>query len=137
MINAFLMHPSISRHERRIALTREAIARRSGSWGEWERFNLQPGETGGHGWAGEFTIACRNKVFCVLSRDAGRGVTHLMVSSLSGDRPTFHEMQRIKNEIAGEAQTAIEVYPPQSELVDAADAFHIWVLPGPLPFGLK
>lgn len=45
-------------------------------------------------------------------------------------------MQRIKNELAGEDATAIEVYPPQADVIDQADMFHIWVLRGRLPFGL-
>ena len=32
--------------------------------------------------------------------------------------------------------TAIEVYPPQADVIDQADMFHIWVLRGRLPFGL-
>ena len=63
-------------------------------------------------------------------------MTHLGVSSLSGIRPTFHEMQRIKNDLAGQDATAIEVYPPQHQMVDEADMFHLWVLRGKLPFGL-
>jgi hypothetical protein len=51
-------------------------------------------------------------------------------------RPTFHEMQRIKDDLAGAEATAVEVYPPRSELVDEADMFHIWVLPAGLPFTL-
>ena len=45
-------------------------------------------------------------------------------------------MQRIKNEIASITATAVEVYPPSSEVVDGAHMFHIWVLTDPLPFGL-
>lgn len=45
-------------------------------------------------------------------------------------------MQRIKDELAGVDATAIEVYPPKAEVIDQADMFHIWVLPGKLPFGL-
>ena len=61
---------------------------------------------------------------------------HLAVSSLSGQRPTWPEMQRIKDELAGPEATAIEVYPPRDQVVDEADMFHIWVLRGRLPFGL-
>ena len=75
-------------------------------------------------------------MFSVLDRPAEAGVRHLAVSSLSGTRPTWREMQRIKNELAGQDATAIEVYPPQDQLVDEADMFHIWVLRGRLPFGL-
>ncbi|MGR9527665.1 DUF7694 domain-containing protein (plasmid) [Priestia megaterium] len=52
----------------------------------------------------------------------------------------FHgkEKQRIKNEIFGEEYTAIEVFPKESELVDEANMYHLWVLPKGmnLPFGI-
>jgi hypothetical protein len=98
---------------------------------------LPNGVPNGRGWNLEFREVRRNKVFCVLIRPLPNGEIHLMVSSLSGDRPTFHEMQRIKNEIAGECVTAVEVYPPADKLVDGANAYHLWTLPGPIPFGLK
>jgi len=74
-------------------------------------------------------------VFSVLERPVV-GATHLAITSLSGVRPTWWEAQRIKNEIAGEAATAVEVYPPASEVVDEADMYHLWILPDPLPFSL-
>jgi hypothetical protein len=72
----------------------------------------------------------------VLDRNLPDGTRHLMISSLTGDRPTWWEAQRIKNEIAGQNATAVEVYPPQSEVVDDADAYHLWVLPTSLGFSL-
>lgn len=63
-------------------------------------------------------------------------MTHLAIASLSGERPTWWEMQRIKDELAGPDAMAVEVYPPAAEVVDEADMFHIWVLPQPLTFGL-
>lgn len=116
-------------------LARERKFRRSGDWGAWEQLTFPPGSVG-DGWAAEFTTAHRNRVFSVLDRDAGNGVRHLAVSSLSGERPTWPEMQRIKDEIAGQKATAIEIYPPREHVVDKADMFHIWVLPGQLRFGL-
>lgn len=102
----------------------------------WEAITFPKGSAGSSGWAFEITRAHKNKVFAVLDRAAGNGVRHLAITSLSGDRPTWHEMQRIKNEIAGHDMTAIEVYPPHNEVVDDADMFHIWVLAESLPFGL-
>lgn len=61
---------------------------------------------------------------------------HYGISSLSQERPTWWEAQRIKDELAGKDRTAVEVYPPRDEIVDGADMFHIWVLPEGLPFGL-
>jgi hypothetical protein len=82
-------------------------------------------------------MASRNKVFAVLQRDVQTElgtVRHLAISCLTGDRPTWPEAQRIKNELAGPKATAVEVYPPQTEVVDDAPMYHLWVLPAPLPF---
>lgn len=118
---------TVTRNERRILLREEAVRRASGDWGYWEATQLPAGAPG-LGWCRLVRAVHRNKVFAVLDRPV-EGARHLAVSSLSGARPTWWEMQRIKNEIAGEDATAVEVYPPQSEVVDGADMFHIWVVP--------
>ena len=104
--------------QRAALLERERKLRRTGEWGPWDTLTFQPGTIGQGAWIAEV------------------GVRHLAVSSLTGTRPTWPEMQRIKNELAGADGTAIEVYPPQDQVVDGADMFHIWVLRGKLPFGL-
>lgn len=119
---------------RRDLIQQERRRRRLGKWGPWEHVRLPAAP--GRGWLSEVTVAHRNKVFAVLERRV-EGAVHLAVSSLSEDRPTWWEMQRIKNELVGEDATAVEVYPPQSEVVDGADMFHLWVLDGPLPFTLS
>jgi len=126
---------TVSPKERLRLLALERKFRASGEWGEWKTIPLEPGQ-GGDGWAGQCHQARRNRVFAVLVRLDATGIVHLAVSSLSGVRPTWPEMQRIKDDIAGPDATAIEVYPPKAEVVDEADMFHIWVLRGKLPFGL-
>ena len=125
---------NLPRAERRKLLSEERKRRKTGNWGSRERIVV--GEEAGKGWIRQVNAAFRNRVFAVLVRDLPNGVRHMAVSSLSGDRPTWHEMQRIKNELAGRERTAVEVYPPAHEVVDGADMFHIWVLPGNLPFSL-
>jgi hypothetical protein len=51
---------------------------------------------------------------------------------------SWKDMQRIKNAVCGEERVAVEVYPPESELVDDANIYHLWVMPAGfrLPFGL-
>lgn len=51
---------------------------------------------------------------------------------------SWADMQRIKNELVGGDRTAIEVFPAEKQLVDAANCYHLWVLPEgfALPFGL-
>jgi hypothetical protein len=102
------------------------------AWGAWEILEYPDGVLSGRGWLRDVRQVRKNKVFAVLVRPHERGV-HLAVSSPSGIRPTWWEMQRIKNEILGEEATAVEVYPPNSEVVDEADMFHIWSI-DPLPF---
>jgi hypothetical protein len=125
---------NVPRNQRRLLLREEEHRRKRGLWGEWEIINLPTG-AGANGWPRDVRQAFRNKVFCVLRRSTSEAV-HLAVSSLSGVRPTWHEMQRIKDEIAGPEATAVEVYPPRDEIVDDADMFHLWVLPAPLPFSI-
>lgn len=118
--------------DRKKLLQRERRLRRLGDWGPWER--LENPHRFKPGWLGEVGHVRKNRVFSVLIRDLGTTV-HLAVSSLSGDRPTWHEMQRIKNELAGPDATGVEVYPPQNEVVDDAEMFHLWLV-GRLTFSL-
>lgn len=127
----------VGRNERRMILRAEEQARKTGKWPAWEVVDIRPGMIPGNGWSQRVTKAHRNWVFSVLERPLANGVVHYAVSSLSQIRPTWWEMQRIKNELAGEAATAVEVYPPQSEVVDEANMFHFWVLPDGLPFSLR
>lgn len=133
MNDALLLLP---RQDRRKALAEERRRRRSGRWPVWETIRFAPGTAGPSGWPASVTCAHRNGIFCVLDRPDFSGARHLAVSSLTGERPTWHEMQRIKDEIAGPGATAVEVYPPSAEVVDGADMYHLWVLPAPLPFSL-
>lgn len=78
-----------------------------------------------------------NSVYSVFVRYIGQGALHL--SFHRHDREAVRDwrhFQAIKNEIAGPERTAIEVFPPESQLVDAANEYHLWVLPEgyPLPF---
>lgn len=126
------------RHERRYLLAKEERARKLGKWGKWTVKHFPKGSVSPnpHGWAYQFEIAHVNDVFSVLDRWLPNGVRHLAITSLSQVRPTWLEMQRIKDEIAGPNATAVEVYPPHTEIVDDADMYHLWVLNGPLDFSL-
>lgn len=49
------------------------------------------------------------------------------------------DLQRIKNEIMGPEYGAVEVYPPQHNLIDPANIYYLWILPPDfeLPFFLR
>lgn len=41
---------------------------------------------------------------------------------------SWRQLQDTKNEIAGVDASAIEIYPPESEVTDTANIYHLWVL---------
>ena len=49
----------------------------------------------------------------------------------------WRDFQKIKNELCGESRFGVEIYPPESELVDVSNQYHLWVFPEGLrlPFG--
>lgn len=50
----------------------------------------------------------------------------------------WRDFQRIKNELVGPENEAVEIYPAESRLVDTSNQFHLWVFTDPavrLPFG--
>lgn len=125
---------SVRKTEQKRLLEAESIRRHTGDWGAWETMILDEPRDFGH--VGTFAKVHRNRVFSVLDRTDFSGARHLAIASGSGIRPTWPEMQRINNDLAGASATAIEVYPPDDEVVDQADMYHLWVLPGRLPFSL-
>ncbi len=122
----------VDRVTRRQLLADEARRRRTGDWGPWTHIAVPLGISE-RGWGAEVREIRKNEVFACLIRPIGLGHIHFTVSSLSQIRPTWREAQRLKNEIAGPDITAIEVYPPQEELVDEAHMFHFWTVDA-LPF---
>lgn len=58
----------------------------------------------------------------------------------------FRDFQRIKNELVNEEAYAIQVFPPESQMVDTSNHYHLWVMGQPggakdiwpqLPYGFK
>jgi len=57
-------------------------------------------------------------------------VTHLKIKRHDGlDGITWDELQRAKCEAGYPEETAIEIYPPQSEVVYEENIRHLWIMP--------
>lgn len=58
-------------------------------------------------------------------------VIHLQIEA-NDHRPihNWRDFQRIKDEILGEEEEALEIYPAKSQLVDDRNAYHLWSIPG-------
>jgi hypothetical protein len=96
----------------------------------------------GKGWFGELDRAYSDGQYAVMTRTVQTEwgeVTHACIRNVENTDIPWLEKQRIKNELFGKESTAIEVFPADSELVDEANMYHIWVLSKgmKLPFGLK
>lgn len=96
----------------------------------------------GEGWFGEMDRVYRqgnDYVVMIRSVETEWGtVQHACIRNTHNTDIPWAEKQRIKNEIFGEESVAIEVFPSESQLVNGAAMYHIWVLPTDfkIPFGL-
>jgi hypothetical protein len=69
-----------------------------------------------------------NNLFSVYVREIGKGALHISFHRHSrGAVRDWRHFQAIKNEVAGPERLAVEVFPPESMLVDEANEYHLWV----------
>ena len=63
---------------------------------------------------------------------------HLSMRTVENDtRHDWREMQRVKNELAGPDWEAVELYPAESRVVDAANQYHLWCVPFRIGMGFE
>lgn len=76
----------------------------------------------------------KNDKYQVMARESAMfGDVGIWLSIKRLDKEPIHDwrdLQEIKNQIAGEENEGIELYPAQSRCVDTANQYHIWVLLG-------
>lgn len=82
----------------------------------------------------------KNDTYQVIKEPHDTSPTHLSIKRL--DKESIHDwrdLQQIKNELCGEECEAVEIYPAESRLVDAANQYHLWVFPEGfrIPFGYQ
>lgn len=111
--------------------SRERRFRATGVWPLFRYFDTKP-KSGG--WLGEMRRCAENGAFLIMWRETEvpvfGAVTHAFIQTASKATDiTWAEKQRIKNAIFGRERAAIEVYPRHSQLVDDANAYHLWILP--------
>ena len=78
-----------------------------------------------------------NDIYTVLKREYEDGVVHLSIRRNDrGPARDWRHFQQIKNQLLGEEVEAVEIYPAESRVVDAANQYHLWARPGVrVPFG--
>jgi hypothetical protein len=85
----------------------------------------------------------RNIPVPAISGEDGNPVTIAWLSIKRRDKKAildWRHLQWIKNELVGEENEGVEIFPAESRLIDAANQFHLWVFEKSgfhLPFGFK
>lgn len=61
-------------------------------------------------------------------------MTHLSIKNLEKSHLAhdWRKMMQIKNQLVGEECEAVEIYPPESKLVDNANQYHLWCFNNPM-----
>ncbi len=129
---------------RRLVLNQEYAERKHGQWSPWE-FVETPGglpSADPAGWLRDVERVARNGWCAVLiraCRTAWGIVDHAAIRNATQTDFTWAERQRIKDEVFGPDRVALEVFPSRDRLIDAANMYHLWVMPPDwhLPFGLS
>lgn len=93
------------------------------------------------GWLGKVDRTFSNGKIAVLVRPVQTEwgiVEHVAIRNLKESDIPWADKQKIKNDLFGPERIAIEVFPRESEFVDGAMMYHLWVLPEgtDLPFNL-
>jgi hypothetical protein len=141
---------SEDRNIRRMVFAAERRARATGNWGPWEvieqsvaqmRAWRHQGGMGFSGWMLDVHTIWKNEWCVVMIRDVPTEwgtVKHAVVRTAMNAELKWSEKQRLKNEVFDAASIAIEVYPHADRVIDAADVYHLWILPVgmELPFGI-
>jgi hypothetical protein len=104
---------------------------RSGQWGPWSftHETINP-VTGVHRRLPEHCVLAVNGRYQVSRTEMDGGWVHLSIKRLDR-RPIrdWRAFQRIKNELVGPEREAVELYPAERRLHDAANQYHLWVAP--------
>lgn len=106
------------------------------TWGEWRP--LQAGELAAgqdrwdSGWHNEaYEVRLLRDALLLVQPRLG---SVLLLSARRRDGQAVHDwrdLQRIKNELVGRENEAIELYPRESRLVDSGNTYFLWVLAEP------
>jgi hypothetical protein len=68
----------------------------------------------------------------IKSNDGAPDLVHLSICRIDrGPCHDWRDFQRIKNELVGPEVQAVEIYPPESALVDTANQYHLWCIDMP------
>jgi hypothetical protein len=135
------MSEPMNRQERRASAANGRRMMKAG-WSDFEQVHVSMSQFAALA-KDAISVWKNNKYIVFVCREietAWGPVGRLMVRQNDGEPVrSWADMQRIKNEFVSHEATAIQVFPPDAELHDAAPIYHLWILPDGfnLPFTLN
>jgi hypothetical protein len=120
----------------------EHTARSTGNWGGWRTQAVSVKEMAAvlgvqpRGWMKDVNTVHRLDWCVVLVRPVGlsygtetASLLHASIKTASGVELRWSEKQRLKDELFGKEQVAIEIFPRHADIVDDAPMSHLWIMP--------
>ena len=98
---------------------------------EWTPFQREPALDldGAQRWSNSRYIVALYPPERNPTPDGWPGVVHLSFKHHANVAITdFRDMQQIKNELVGPEAMALQIFPAESQLVDGANQYHLWIL---------
>lgn len=129
----------MNRQQRRAAVSVARKADRVGEWGRWEeRPAAVASPLAPPGLSRAFLNAVYSvQVFGELDTPLGPAVPVGVRRHDGAAVRRWHDLQRIKSELFGADRVAVEVYPAEADLSDAANMYWLWVLPAGVRFPFR
>ena len=88
---------------------------------------------GAQWWRNSRYTVCERRFWLKNKQTGEEAIECVHLSIHDHDRTAEHDWrdyQRIKNEIIGEEEEAVELYPAESRLADTSNEFHLWCFVG-------
>ncbi len=119
----------IAARQRRHTAGVRAAKERFDEWGAWQLTLQRDARTPFNVYQNSLYIAA---VAEVDTRHHYFGVVTYLICARRDGEPihSWLDLQQIKSTLIGKELVAIEVYPPDSHLLDTANCYHLWALPG-------
>ncbi len=130
--------PGHNRAARRGAAKEFAKLANKKDWGEWEDIFIEK-ESKKRGISSlvpeKIKQFWKNNLYTVQAYEVDNLLKLMIRRNDETTSVSWADKQRIKNELVGEEEIAIEVFPPKSKLVNEANIYWLWILPeGNYPF---
>jgi len=114
-------------------MIKNSLRQKQHAW-DWRQIAVPDALSEQGGFATKVSAVWRCRKYLVLVSRFPDGAALLTIADPTC-RHSWQDLQRIKNDLLGKQWAGVEVYPPQSLVVDEANFYHLWCTPRKLQIG--